>query len=274
MRDKRANDRLPPSKKSNARAAAAIAVDLDGTLLNSQRMLSARNSAVILKAAELGWTVIISTARPVRTIKLALPATFHCFYWAACNGAWLLKDGRILQRREIPHEMANRLISLLASRQRHFAVEADDLFFTDCAVPPGFIGDFYPLAKLGHRDACKIIVKVASKDEARSVQEMLPENCVAVITDNGSLVQVSHAHGNKLAAVACALEQEGVALENTIAFGDDNNDISLLEAVGCGVAMGNGTAELKAVADHVGLTNDEDGVAEFLEEYMRKVKSG
>ena len=64
------------------------------------------------------------------------------------------------------------------------------------------------------------------------------------------------------------LEWEGITLNDTIAFGDDNNDLSLMKTAGCGVAMGNATAEVKAAADHVALTNDEDGVAEFLEKVM------
>jgi hypothetical protein len=124
------------------------------------------------------------------------------------------------------------------------------------------------LAQLGRRDACKIIFYVASAAEAQTVQKTLPEGCIAAATDQGTLVQVSHSEAHKLAAVEYVLEKEAIALADTIAFGDDNNDLSLIEAVGCGVAMGNATAELKAVADHVAPTNDEGGVAQFLERIL------
>ena len=59
-----------------------------------------------------------------------------------------------------------------------------------------------------------------------------------------------------------------IPLDNMMAFGDGNNDIEMLEFAGVGVALGNATPELKEVADHVTLTNNEDGPALFLRDYF------
>jgi len=247
----------------------AVAVDLDGTLLNNQRVVSARNAEALLKAAERGWTIILATARPLRTTRMIVPDAFYPFYWALCNGAWLLKDGEILHRSEIPHDEMHRMVGLFTREGWPFQVEAEDRMFTDSSVPDGFLGEYYPLSELGQHDACKLIVNVASAQEADAVLETIPEEYIGIVTDGGRLIQISHVQCHKVAAVQRVLEWENISLNDTIAFGDDNNDLSLIKAAGVGVAMGNATPEVKAAADHVALTNDEDGVAEFLEKAIR-----
>ena len=241
----------------------AIAVDLDGTLLNSARRIGALSMRMIERAAGLGWIIIISTARPVRAIRLALPERFGEFYWAACNGAWVLKGGTILRRTEIPGQTARSLIAALGERGLRVLVEAEDEVFSSYAMPPGFNGERRELEDLGNCDVCKILVYSPSYDELQIIASMIPPDCSHVVTDGDTLVQITHRECNKLNAVRCILEREGVALSETIAFGDDNNDIELVQAVGCGVAMGNATARLKAVAGYVTGTNDEDGVGRF-----------
>ena len=73
-------------------------------------------------------------------------------------------------------------------------------------------------------------------------------------------------HADKGRALATIADHVGIPLERTVAFGDGGNDISMVERAGVGVAMGNGIAELKAVADMVTSSVDDDGVARALQE--------
>jgi 5-amino-6-(5-phospho-D-ribitylamino)uracil phosphatase len=242
----------------------AIAIDLDGTLLDSARGIGALSLRMIERAASLGWVIIISTARPVRAIKLALPEMFRDFYWAACNGAWVLRAGEIIRRTEIPGQTARRLVAALGGQRLRVLVEAEDRMFANQALPAGW-GECYPLEQFRDANVCKVLVDIRSPEELDTIRRVIPPECAYVVTDGGELAQIAHQECNKLNAVKFILDREGVALSETIAFGDDNNDIELVQAVGCGVAMGNATARLKAIADHVTLTNDEDGVGRFLE---------
>lgn len=243
----------------------AVALDLDGTLLNSRRTIGPHSLAMIEEAVRQGWKVIIATARPVRSIRQFLPSWFEDFYWAACNGAWILKGGRVLERVEIPHRIAVGLIRVLRKRGLPVMIEAEDKLFTDEALPASFIGQHYKLDELGGGDVCKVLVRSRSQEQVDLVRSLTPAVCADVVTDDGSLVQIAHKDCNKLNAVARILSAEGLGLDSVIAFGDDANDIPLVAGAGCGVAMGNATAALKAVADHVTATNDEDGVGKFLE---------
>ena len=242
----------------------AIAIDLDGTLLNSDKSIAPLSLEMLREAERRGWLIAISTARPVRAIRWAVPDEFGSYYWAACNGAWILKNGQIIQRTEIPHTTVSQMIRSLQDHGLRFQVEAEDKLFSDCELPAGFAGECYGLDHLGDIDVCKVIVNTHSDDETQIAQELIPSGCAGVVTDGGNLVQIAHSGCNKLAAVQSILKRERIELEHTIAFGDDNNDVELLRAAGCGVAMANGTDALKQVADHITATNDEDGVGLFL----------
>lgn len=77
-------------------------------------------------------------------------------------------------------------------------------------------------------------------------------------------IEISDARATKGIAMAWLCEKLGIALEDVVAFGDNINDISMLEAAGTGVAMENAEPETKAAADAVTGTNDASGVGEYL----------
>jgi Cof subfamily protein (haloacid dehalogenase superfamily) len=224
---------------------------------------------MIREAVGQGWTIIIATARPVRAIKLAVPVWFGNFYWAACNGAWIVKGGRVLRRVEISHESTQYWIEVLNREGLHFLIEADDRLFSDQKMPDGFVGECFGLSQLGEGGVCKVLVSLRSTEQVEAVRDLMAPEYEYVVTDSGRLVQITHKECNKLRAVEFVLEREGMGLEEVIAFGDDNNDISLVMQAGCGVAVGNATNALKEVADYITATNDEDGVGKFLEGLLK-----
>ncbi|WP_248928451.1 HAD family hydrolase [Paenibacillus hamazuiensis] len=90
-----------------------------------------------------------------------------------------------------------------------------------------------------------------------------------VRTDGGRLVQLMHKAACKSTAAERLLQAYGIAMEEVAAFGDDYNDLALLRACGYPVAMGNAVQELKDAAWRVTSSNDEDGVAVMLEQFVR-----
>ena len=98
----------------------------------------------------------------------------------------------------------------------------------------------------------------------------LPEKypMLAVTTSIPFNIEINSALSTKGRALESLCALLGVDPAETIAFGDGSNDISLLRAAGCGVAMANAEPAVKAAADRVTRTNDESGVAMVLEEYL------
>ncbi|MGX8698680.1 MAG: HAD-IIB family hydrolase, partial [bacterium] len=81
-------------------------------------------------------------------------------------------------------------------------------------------------------------------------------------------IEINCAAANKGAALLFLAEYLGIPRENTLAFGDGSNDVTMLRAAGTGVAMANAQPEARAAADAVTARNDEDGVAQYLEKWM------
>ena len=69
---------------------------------------------------------------------------------------------------------------------------------------------------------------------------------------------------DKVSAIRAATNYIGIGISDIVAFGDDYNDIEMLKTVGMGVAMGNAIEEVKTIAKHIALSNEEDGAARFI----------
>lgn len=92
----------------------------------------------------------------------------------------------------------------------------------------------------------------------------IPLDCNLIITDNGKLGQIM-AHGvNKLNALRYILNKLSTSIDRVMFFGDDINDIELIKESGIGVAMGNAVAKVKDAANYITSSNEEDGIAVFL----------
>ena len=82
------------------------------------------------------------------------------------------------------------------------------------------------------------------------------------------MIEVIRAGNNEAMGLRKVTEYCNVTLDDVIAFGDEVNDLEMLSEAGLGVAMGNASAEAKSAANHVTLSNEENGIAIFLEEYL------
>lgn len=236
----------------------AIALDLDGTLLSSKKEISAETLLSIRELASQGYVMIIATARPVRTIRLLVPPDFQDYYWATCNGAWIYKNGSVLARTEIPFSQTWELATHLIKCGLQARIEANDTFYTDSAPRPGNASKH--LKECQGLDACKILVPVNSEAQIEQVKRSLNDHLSMVVTDGNPLIQIARKDCGKKNAVQAILSMENLGLQDLIAFGDDNNDIDLLQAAGIGVAMANGTPGVLKAANFVTKSNDQDGV--------------
>jgi 5-amino-6-(5-phospho-D-ribitylamino)uracil phosphatase len=248
----------------------ALAIDLDGTLLSDNREASADALRSLARLSDIGHLVVFATGRPVRAVKDALPDWCAEFYWATCNGAWVLKNGETLARTEIPYDHTQNLAQKLLEQGMRVQIEANDIFHSDHPLQPGFTGDYAPLSEYRRGAACKILVDLVSENQIAQVAALLPPSFSMIATDGNTLLQIARRECSKLNAVRFILRKEDIGLDNLIAFGDDNNDIDLLAAAGMGVAMQNATPDVLAAADHITLSNNENGVGLVLKNILEE----
>jgi Cof subfamily protein (haloacid dehalogenase superfamily) len=266
------------------RAPGAIAIDLDGTLLNSRSQLSDRNRSAINQCLARGIPVILATARTVRSVRRLLGDELTQSCSLVLQNGSLAKAAPPLKgnyKEEIPESLAREIIDLVLRTEPEARVgveingyefgtshprEAKELWEHNSATPdmqlsleqalplgPGKI--FVGL----NRDLSHII---------KAISLRLGESLSLVPSDGFQFLNITLAGATKPKALQKLLGSGNIALKDVIAFGDDFPDIEMLRACGTSIAMANAIPEVKAVCTYHTLSNDSDGVAAALERML------
>jgi 5-amino-6-(5-phospho-D-ribitylamino)uracil phosphatase len=268
-----------------------LAIDIDGTLVNSRDELTPATREALDRAGRSGIQVVLATGRRYsRTLPLVAPLKIDVPLITA--GGALVKDPadhRTLFRAEFPPGLLRDVVGLV-DRSGY-----DPVLLTDTYLQ-GF--DFY-LARPDARNAqlgeylamnphdgrvwpdllssppaeafqcCAMGVKEQMRDLERRLHETLPGRLFTHVVRppryHGFITEIFPAGVSKWSGVMHLAEQWGIAEQEICAVGDDVNDIPMIRAAGLGVAMGNALPEVKAAADRVAPTHDEDGLAQVVE---------
>ncbi|MEK4565703.1 Cof-type HAD-IIB family hydrolase [Alkalihalobacillus sp. FSL R5-0424] len=261
-----------------------IALDLDGTLLTDDKTISARSKQAIEKAKADGHIVAISTGRPVRASlnyyrELGLTSPMVNF-----NGAFVHHpDAPSFGSYHSPLDLktaktvietceAFRVSNIMVEVMDDFYLRYKDELFVEAFTAGQNPIDYGNLLKI-LQDAPTSVLIHPQDDQAESLRDLLKKAHAEVIEQRvwgapWNIIEVIRAGVNKAVGLKRISDYYGIPSERIIAFGDEDNDLEMLEFAGQGVAMGNAIPELKSVANHITLTNEEDGIAEYLEEAL------
>lgn len=258
-----------------------IALDIDGTLTNSRKEVTPETLKALLEAQSRGTRLMLASARPAPglfAMRDLLEMREHGGILMSYNGGRIVDAGtdRTLFQLGMELDTAKRLLRRLKAFPVTPIIDDGRVFYvTD---PQGYKVEFEcrnnrmecvavdDLAEALTFTPVKILMAVQPECllavQAR-VAEILPEELVVVRTAPFYLEIVPKAvnKGQGLLDVCRVLNIDPA---NTAAFGDAENDIPMLQAAGMGVAMGNAEQAVKALADHVTCSNDEDGIAAAL----------
>lgn len=262
-----------------------VASDIDGTLIRSDGTLSPRTVRVLDELYRRGVPTVLVTGRPVRWLgqlydQMAEPLPAVC-----ANGAVVYDpdEDRILRASPLSVELLTDVTAKLreAVPDLTLAVEVEDgrSFWYEQGWPLHWDGTDKHAAvrvlatpdELLSVPAVKLLARSASHqpDEFASlVSSLLGGIAEATHSSSSALVEISAAGVTKAAGLAwyCSdISDVSVSAADVVAFGDMPNDLPLLTWAGRSVAMGNAHPAVKDVADELTLTNDEDGVAAYLE---------
>ncbi|WP_217558417.1 Cof-type HAD-IIB family hydrolase [Paenibacillus sp. GbtcB18] len=237
-----------------------VALDMDGTLLNEEKQVSPANREAIYAALEVGVTVIFSTGRGVQSalpyaeeLKLQTPIV-------SVNGSEIWKA---------PHDLLKRtLLDLdLVRRMYDLAIEHDtwywaysvegmynrDKWAEDITKPEWLKFGFYT----ENKESLEIIRGELARWGELEITNSHPDN-----------LELNPKGISKASGIEEVCKLLGIEMSQVIAMGDSENDIAMIRAAGLGVAMGNAQDGVKRIADLVTVTNDEDGVAKIIQEYV------
>ena len=274
-----------------------ISLDLDGTLLDSQKRLSEANRAALEDAAAKGVHIVPTTGRFFGMMPQAVRDLPFVRYAITINGAQVYdrETDTAIVREEIPLDMALDIISLLdgydviydcyrsnwgwmteslQAKAENYATDAHYLKMVREFRNPVPELKEYLKSTAAEGDVQKVMLfarntpgsESVTKAITAAVAERFPSIKATSSTWNNLELNIATAHkGNSLKRFA---EHLGYTLDNCMALGDGTNDLSMIEAAGLGVAMANAHPLVLAAADHVTATNDEDGVAKAIRDFV------
>ena len=240
-----------------------IVTDLDDTLLRTDKTVSEYTLDILRRCREAGIKTAVATARG-HPEKVAPVERFDGRI--LCNGAVIIADG-VTHRQTIPYQEARALLLACYRRGLKVTTQFDDTHYTTfdvAAVWPDIkkweIVDF----STHEVDTEKMNVDSITADDAIFIERNMTDSMYLKVARDG-LGMVMHKDATKSKALAKLARIWGIAQSEIVAFGDDINDIDMLSYAGVGVAMGNALDEVKAAADFTSFSNNEDGVAVWLE---------
>ena len=270
-----------------------IALDLDGTLLDSNKGLSQTNRDTLAKAAAEGWAIVPTTGRFYGAIPKIVRELPFVRYAITINGAEVadLTNGEVVYKAEMPYQQVLEIMKFLdnypliydsyqggqafmtAAMKEQIDEMTDDVHYRkmlkELRQPVDDLKTFIAERK---QDIQKTQFVTYDAEIHRQLTEILSQKFSDIVLTSTAKnnIEINNTKANKGQALWALADYLGVPRENTISFGDALNDMAMIKAAGTGVAMANACEEIKAVADFITLSNDEDGVAYGIKKFCLK----
>ncbi|GKX68877.1 Cof-type HAD-IIB family hydrolase [Inconstantimicrobium mannanitabidum] len=262
-----------------------LAVDMDGTLLNSNRVISEVNKEAIKRAIEKGVNVVITSGRALKGVDAFLKevnlvgknqyliannggtiyrtSDFKCIFYKGLSGKDLIK-ARDLSRKLGLNMIAYTHEGTIAEEENEFTI-----FEREYVGNPVEIIDFDSDIQAGD-EITKILFSQTEEILSKKMSEFPKEFCgeYNLVKTMPTVLEVMDKDCNKGYGVKILADKLGIKKEEIICIGDQANDVEMITYAGLGVAMGNAIQELKDIAQYVTSDNDNDGVAEVIEKFI------
>ncbi len=251
-----------------------VALDLDGTLFNDKDNVSRRNMDAIELCHRNGIETVVATGRPPRFTFKKIPQKLLKEYCICYNGAQIFFDGNLIYEKRIDSKTLMQMIETLLDMDSNVQIvlESDNKVYSNFELSSQWGNMSYEsIESVDYSRVCKILIINHKKIDYKRLFDLYGDQCNMIQTYNSELIEIMPKGVSKYEAIKWVADRENIATKEIIAFGDDLNDFEILDGVGFGVAMANGHQELKSIADHVTLSNLEDGVAVCLEEIIRNL---
>jgi len=282
-----------------------VAIDIDGTLLNSNHELTEKTIEVLREATKRGIFIVLTSGRMTKNVKSFCEKIGADKYLIAENGASIidLQTGKTVYSKYLSKETVNKVLDVCEENSIYYMVYTqNELIVKNIKYMSLFFykQNFNPNARIKQvvagRDYINNVegnfTKLMICDEDRSIYRSIlkelkkideiditpvPHTSVKKLNIDGeekvikySYADISAKGANKWTAIEYLAKQLGIHKSEIIAIGDNINDMHMIFNAGLGVAMDNGSPYAKKVANVVAPSNDKDGVAQIIEKYILK----
>lgn len=262
-----------------------IVLDLDGTLLTDELTISKKTKETLFKAKEQGHHVMIATGRPFRASELYYNELQLTTPIVNFNGAFVhhpknnsFKPIHTPVDMNVVHDVVDSIDTF--QYENLIAEVLDDVFIhmeNDSLMDMFKLGD--PRVTIGDlkvslSDNPTSLLIHANEHNIPSIRQHLHDVHAELIEHRRwgapfHIIEIVKKGLNKAVGIATIAKQLNIPRERIIAFGDEDNDLEMIDYAGVGVAMANGIDELKNIANEVTLSNNEDGIAKILTDRLK-----
>lgn len=262
----------------------AVAFDLDDTLLRDDRTISDRTVAVLRLLAKEGVHILPASGRAQLSMKPYVDQMACASLYLCCNGAEIhdAKNHALLHAEVFSMEIG-REIAAFGKRHRLYSqtYEGSCFYYNEDSVWAVRYAESSMLTGVCVGDLERYIQeprnKILMMDTPERIAALLPEaraqfaGRASVTCSKPYFMEFNPPRATKGIALEKALTLLGIGLSDCLAFGDSLNDLSMLQAAGRGVLMANGRPDLRSLCDDLCPSNQEDGVAQYLESCFQEV---
>jgi len=263
-----------------------ICSDIDGTLLNKERALSNRTIKVIKRVLPIPF-ILISSRMPQAMLHLQKDLSITHLPIIAYNGALIISQDTVLQSTEIKPKVSEDLVQFCGKTSLHVSLYHKNEWYVPAM-------DYWANRESNNTKVVPKIQKIKTtlknwENENKGAHKIMCmgnkneiDNLVNHINTNHqneiigyrskpTYLEIAPKNISKKTAIELLLKfnYPNYSLENVMAFGDNYNDIDMLKAVKIGVAVANAKKEVLAIADKITESNIDDGIAIFLEKYIK-----
>lgn len=263
-----------------------LAVDMDGTCLDSKGKMAPETLKALKTASERGVLVVPTTGRNVNCLPKALKNQSFYRYIISSNGSLVVdtRDGKILFDACIECDTAVEILGKLKGMLLFKAAHMDKDYYTQGKILQYMVKRFFDdeTANIIYAFNLKAFIKAQGKkveefqlfykNEAyrEKIKKILEPYSEITVANSKGYAEIYNKKGSKGTALLALGEALGITAEEIACIGDEENDISMFDVAGLPMAMGNAIDEIKKRAKVILPTNDEKGVVTAIYDYILK----
>ena len=271
-----------------------VCIDMDGTLLNRRKRISKINKKTIKEAHDRGVEIVVTTGRLYNNAAYFSKILGVNSPVIAANGAIVIdqKTNEIIYEQEIPTDTCIKVLEILQKNKVYFHFNTTSTIYCNNFLSK--LATRIYMSKHVNFENMEVSYKVIKKNtnwlNIFKIEEGRIAKCIAVspykekiISTRKELdslglvktfasgkhsIEINFNKVSKANAIKALLEKYGIDRSELMCIGDSENDISMIEFSGLGIAMGNAIDSLKKVADYITDTNNNDGVAKAIQKFI------
>ena len=257
-----------------------VVTDIDGTIYSEKQGLTNNVKTCMQNLIRNGIYVAIATGRTYASAKyvadeIGIECPLICYQGGLIN----TYDGRILDVKYLPQDIARKIVAELRARNIHMNVYIEDVLYVenDNDYIKAYVGnkgiDYFKVNSFDDLDFSKLNKILAIDNNPQLIEDLIKELQtkypeIYVVKSTDIFCEIANKEATKGNAIKFLANKLGFTEKEVLAIGDQNNDIEMVETAGIGVAMGNGTDEIKAKANYITDTVDNEGFVKAINKFV------